>query len=66
MDFITPEQYQALIKNDQSGEQDPSPVVMLHIPNTSSIWLLTSVFVDSPVAYGLITEAGQKPEMRCT
>lgn len=66
MDFITPEQYQQLLANYESREQDPMPVVMLHIPNTSSVWLLTSVFKEDPdVAYGLMVEEGRKPSMGC-
>jgi hypothetical protein len=66
MDFITPEQYQQLLDNDQNGQQDPAPVVMLHIPNTSSVWLLTSAFTANPdIAYGLIIAKGQPPKMGC-
>jgi predicted transcriptional regulator len=65
-EFITQAQYKQLLENDQNEVQNPKPVVMLHIPNTSNIWLLTSVFqTDIDVAYGLVLEKGTAPEKKC-
>lgn len=66
MEFITEKQFEQLLENDKNNISDPKPVVMLHIPQTQNIWLLTHVFQqDLDVGYGLILEEGRKPQQGC-
>lgn len=64
--LFTTEQYNQLIKNGRiaNGDKDNAPVVMLTLPFSPCVWLLSELDPDNPdIAFGLCDPGIGSPEL---
>ena len=62
--FISQEQRKQLLHNGRNTEQDPYPVVWLHMPGSGVQWLLSAIDPDnSSIAFGLCDLGFGVPEL---
>ncbi|HTN46361.1 MAG TPA: DUF2958 domain-containing protein [Flavipsychrobacter sp.] len=65
-DFFTEEQYKRLLSNGspENRDQDHAPVVMLTLPFTACVWLLSEIDPEDPdIAFGLCDLGMGFPEL---